>query len=521
MRVPLSMALGATLMVTGVAATPSVAAEAGSADSPRSAESVGSPGATAMTTRVDDVVVTAKISLPPGSSVEGSIVGTLSITHNGTSAAMRSGRMTMVDPEGRNLVGGQFAASGTANAWTSTVPLSADAAPGVYQVDVDAEVAITTDDGVVNVPIRTANPVLVPFRAQRSIPMIWTSPSSAPAGSTISVSGAANMRSLGTGDYSPATAQEVKVYFDPTGDAPETLRATLTTDNRGYFTTRQVAGASGKWRAEMPMTDEGARTAWTITSAERERKTRLRQGSVSATQGGFTAGDHLMTHDVVVGLAPVQRRVDVGSLGFSIGGKSGWVSADSRRGEGSFPDGYRVQKELVHSGVGTSHVTFTFNPTLPAGVYDLGIRDAMKACSAPDWAENDAVSGASNCTHDVLVQDSTVATIVVKRASTTTVSASATSIPEAGTIRLRGEVRKVQLVSGGGAQDKPAPNTAVKLYFDPAGSAGAVYKKTVTTAADGTYSTPVVTSSSGRWIAKYAGTSLQAPSQDAVGITVG
>ncbi|GAB2488529.1 hypothetical protein GCM10027063_32450 [Promicromonospora xylanilytica] len=521
MRLPLSMALGATLMVTGVAATPSVAAEAGSADSLRSADSVASPGATAMTTRVDDVVVTAKISLPPGSSVEGSIVGTLSITHNGTSAAMRSGRMTMVDPEGRNLVGGQFTASGTANAWTSTVPLSADAASGIYQVDVDAEVAITTDDGVVNVPIRTANPVLVPFRAQRSIPMIWTSPSSAPAGSTISVSGAANMRSLGTGDYSPATGQEVKVYFDPTGDAPETLRATLTTDNRGYFTTRQVAGASGKWRAEMPMTDEGARTAWTITSAERERKTRLRQGSVSATQGGFTAGNHLMTHDVVVGLAPVQRRVDVGSLGFSIGGKSGWVSADSRRGEGSFPDGYRVQKELVHSGVGTSHVTFTFNPTLPAGVYDLGIRDAMKACSAPDWVENDAASGASNCTHDVLVQDSTVATIVVKRASTTTVTASSTSIPEAGNIRLRGEVRKVQLVSGGGAQDRPAPNTDVKLYFDPAGSAGAVYKKTVTTAADGTFSTRVVTNSSGRWIAKYAGTRLQAPSQDAVGITVG
>ena len=514
MRMPLSMALGATLMVTGVAATPSVAAE------PGSASSVGSPGSAAMTMRVDDVVVTAKISLPPGSEVQGSIAGTLSITHNGTSAAMRSGRMTMVDPEGRDLVGAQFAASGTANTWTSTVPLSADAVPGVYQVSVDAEVAITTDDGVVNVPIRTANPVLVPFRAKRSIPMIWTSPSSAPAGSTISVSGAANMRNLGSGDYAPATGQQVKVYFDPVGDAPEALRATLTTDDRGYFTTRQKAGASGKWRAEMPMTDTGARTAWTITSAERERKTRLRQGSVSATENGFTAGDHLMTHDVVVGLAPVQRRVDVGSLGFAIGGKSGWVSAESRRGEGSFPDGFQVQKELIHSGVGTSHVTLTFNPTLPAGVYDIGIRDAMKACSAPDWEENDAASGASNCTHDVLVQDPTVTTIRVKRASTTTVSASATSIPDAGTIRLRGEVRKVQLVSGGGAQDRPAPNTDVKLYFDPAGTAAPVYKKTVTTGAEGTYSTRVVTNSSGRWIAKYTGTGLQAPSRDTVRVTV-
>ena len=228
-----------------------------------------------------------------------------------------------------------------------------------------------------------------------------------------------------------------------------------------------------------------------------------------------------MTHDVVVGLAPVQRRVDVGSLGFSIGGKSGWVSAESRRGEGSFPDGYRVQREITHAGVGTSAVTFTFNPTLPAGIYDIGNRDAMKACSAPDWEENDAASGASNCTHDVLVQDSTVTTIVVKRASTTTVTASSTSLPAPATITLSGGVRKVQLVSGGGAQDKPAPNTPVMLYFDPAGSSAPVYKKTVNTGSNGTYSTPVSTSTSGQWIAKYVGTSLQAPSRATVSVTVG
>lgn len=515
-RVSLSMALGAALVVSGVV-TPSVAA------SPDGAAAPGPSGARAqmMTRQVEDVVVTAKISLPPGSDVRGSIVGTLSITHNGTSASMRSGSMTMVDPEDRFLQGAQFVPSGATNAWTSTVPLSADAKPGVYEVSVAAEVAVTTADGVVNVPIRTTDPVLVPFRAQRNIPAIWTSPSSAPAGSTISVSGAANMRSLGTGDYEPAPGQEVKLYFDPSGDAPEALRATLTTDSRGFFTSRQKPGASGKWRAEMPQTDTGARAVWTITSAERERTTALRQGSVSATQNGHTAGDHLMTHDVVVGLAPVQRRVDVGSLGFTVGGKSGWVSADSRRGEGSFPDGYRVQRELTHAGVGTSAVTFTFNPTLPAGIYDIGIRDAMKACSAPDWAANDAASGVSNCTHDVLVEDPTVTTIVVKRASSTTVTASSTSLPAPGTIRLRGEVRKVLLVSGGGAQEKLSPNTPVKLYFDPAGSAAPVYKKTVSTNSNGVYSTPVSTSASGRWIVKYAGTSLQAPSQAAVAVTVG
>ncbi|WP_157237267.1 hypothetical protein [Promicromonospora sukumoe] len=512
MRASLGLALGAALLMTGVAATPSVAAEVGTAPP---------PGITAdrVTNKVDDVVVSAKISLPPGGDVVGSVTGTLAITHNGSSAAMRSGRMTMIDPEGRSLTGAQFVASGTANTWTSTVQLPADVEPGTFEVSVNAEIDVTTTDGVVKVPIRTADPVLVPFRAKRNIPLIWTSTSSAPAGSTISVHGAANIRSLGTGDYAPATDQEVKLYFDPSGDAPERFIDTLTTDDRGYFTTRQKPGASGKWRAEMPMTDTGAKAVWTLTSAERARDTTLREGTVTATDGGFTAGDHLMTHDVVLGLAPVQRRVDVGSLDFTVGGTSGWLSAESRRGEGNFPDGYRVQRDLTHSGLGTSHATFTFNPTLPAGIYDIGIRDEMKACSAPDW--DGLEGGTSNCTHNVLVEDPTVTTIVVKRASTTTVAASRTSVPTARTITLSGDVERVQLVSTGGAAIRPAPNVAVKVYFDPAGSAAPVLKKEVTTGSDGSFSTSVRATTSGKWIAKYAGTSLVAPSEAGVNVSVG
>jgi hypothetical protein len=58
--------------------------------------------------------------------------------------------MTMVDPDGRDLVGAQFVASGTANAWTSNVPLSADAAPGAaehpHDLDVNGERARGFDD---------------------------------------------------------------------------------------------------------------------------------------------------------------------------------------------------------------------------------------------------------------------------------------------------------------------------------------------------------------------------------------
>src|SRR5690606_25537789 len=380
MRVSLGVALGAALMVAGAAApgmsatpptataSPDVAVAPAWASAPAPPAGPTTPSLRARTTAA---AVTAQISLPAGSTVNGSITGTLTITHDGTSSEMRSGRITMVDPDGRELLGEQFVATGAADTWTSTVPLPEDAAAGLYDVSLNATVAVTTADGVTEVPIRTQTPITVPFRAQRNIPLIWTSPSSAPAGAPFQVHGAANQRSLGTGEYEPAAGQQVKLYFDPDGSAPETLLATLTTDERGYFTSKQKPGASGKWRAEMPETDSGAKTVWTLTSAERERTTTRRQGQVSAAPGGYTAGDRLLTHDVVVGLAPVHRRVDVGSLNFSVGGQSGWVGAESRRAEGSYPNGYRMQRELVHAGIGTSHVTLTFNATMPAGVYDI------------------------------------------------------------------------------------------------------------------------------------------------------
>lgn len=510
MRVPLTMVVGAVLALTGMTVAPGAVAT----------PDVAPPGdvAARVTAQEDDVVVNARISLPAGTSVQGSITGTLSLTHNGSSATVRSGHMTLEDPTGRELVGEEFVASGTTDAWTSTVPLPDDAVPGVYGVTLTAQVDVTTDDGVFTVPIRITDPVEVPFRAKRNIPKIWLSPAGALEGAKISVSGVANMRSLSTGENSPAVDQQVKLYFDPAGTAPEELRATLTTDDRGFFTSRQTPGSDGKWRMEMPQTDSGARTVWTLTSTETDRTRRLRQGAIKVAQDGFATGDHLSTQDVVIGTEAVQRRVDVGSLGFAVGGTSGWVSAESREGGGSFPDGYRVQEDLVHSGLGTSHAYITFRPTLPAGIYDIGIRDEMKACSAPDWDGDDGAT--SNCTHDVLVEDPTVTTIVVKRASTTAITASRTSFTGPKTITLSGSVHTVQPVSTGGVANRAASTAKVKLYFDPAGSAAPVLKKTVTTDSDGKYTTSARASSSGRWIAKYAGTDVQAPSQKAVSVTV-
>src|SRR5690606_23499180 len=199
--VSLGVALGAALMVAGAAA-PGMSATPPTAASPDVAVAPAPPaGSTtaSVSARTAAAAVTAKISLPPGSSVNGSITGTLTITHDGTSSEMRSGRITMVDPDGRELLGEQFVATGTPDTWTSTVPLREGAAPGLCDVALNATVAVPTDDGVTEVPVRTQTPITVPFRAQRNIPLIWTSPSSAPAGADLQVHGAANQRSLGTG----------------------------------------------------------------------------------------------------------------------------------------------------------------------------------------------------------------------------------------------------------------------------------------------------------------------------------
>jgi hypothetical protein len=113
-----------------------------------------------------------------------------------------------------------------------------------------------------------------------------------------------------------------------------------------------------------------------------------------------------------------------------------------------------------------------------------------------------------------------ITTIRVRRASTTTITASSTSFTGPRSIELTGSVRKVQLVSPREAANLLAPNTPVTLYFDPAGPRGPFYRKTVRTGSRGIYRTTVSTSTSGQWIAKYPGTGLQAPSQRAVTITV-
>lgn len=58
---------------------------------------------------------------------------------------------------------------------------------------------------------------------------------------------------------------------------------------------------------------------------------------------------------------------------------------------------------------------------------------------------------------------------------------------------------------------RPLKGKKVKIYFDPSGSRGAVYKGTATVTSKGTFVKKIKQKKSGTWIVKYAGTSTLTP----------
>jgi hypothetical protein len=182
--------------------------------------------------------------------------------------------------------------------------------------------------------------------------------------------------------------------------------------------------------------------------------------------------------------------------------------AEGRYGVGEFSGSQQEVWRTPYSGVHT----YRMSALHPAGLYDVYYEGPIYVY-ADFW-------GADTNMVTVPIADQVVTTLRVRRASNTTISASSTSYTGPKTVTLRGAVRKVQLVSNTEAAIRLSPNTPVKLYFDPSGSAGPEYKKTVRTNSKGVYTTTARTSVSGQWIAKYPGTDLQAPSKRAVTITV-
>jgi hypothetical protein len=339
---------------------------------------------------------------------------------------------------------------------------------------------------------------------------IALAPNAAPAGAPVQVHGYVGDQ----GPRNPRVGVSVTVYFDPVGTLTRRAVATVSTDDEGWFATTVQPRMSGTY--EVVAADGGQVEG--INKAKftlRPTSQTIRSGVTSASKDGYTAKMRVIAQDVVTRVEPQTVYVDSGILT-----PGSWVdeyvvpALYNRRGEGQYPAGlfWGTPESLYwstnYSGVGS----FGMSALHPAGLYDVYYYGEISV-------ERDRWDGGGFSTWIKMPQEP-ITTIRVRRASTTTIAASSTSFTGARNLELHGSVRKVQLVHSREAANLLAPNTALRLYFDPAGPAGPVYTKTVHTNSRGAYRTSVMTSRSGTWIAKYVGTSLQAPSKGSVTVTV-
>ncbi|MFD6446685.1 hypothetical protein ACFWEJ_16390 [Promicromonospora sp. NPDC060204] len=227
----------------------------------------------------------------------------------------------------------------------------------------------------------------------------------------------------------------------------------------------------------------------------------------------------MTVQDVVTRVEPQTVSIDAGIL--TPGDPGNYYAGPyivNRRAEGRYSVGdfYGDPAQEMWQTEYSGTRTYQMSAVHPAGLYSVYF-DGVIDVETDHW---DADGNGQLEAVRVDFPGKFVTTLRVRRASSTTIAASATSFTGPKTITLRGAVRKVQLVSRTKAAVRLSPNTPVKLYFDPAGATGPQYKKTVRTNSKGIYTTTYRTSMSGQWIAKYPGTDLQAPSQGAVTITV-
>ncbi|MFE7504871.1 hypothetical protein [Promicromonospora sp. NPDC057488] len=340
-------------------------------------------------------------------------------------------------------------------------------------------------------------------------------PDRAPAGMPVQVHGHVGR------DWSwPAPGEVITIYFDPAGSAPREAVATVTTDDNGWFAATFRPQTSGTYdivrQGEDGTAVKGERTA-TFTS--REAVLPVRSVVVSGSRGGYTARARVTVQDVVTRVEPQTVYLDAGIL---TPGSAGNIYETgpymtNRRAEGRYDVGmvFSTRQEPWRTAYSGTR-TYRLSAVHPAGLYDVTFLGPI-AVTKDRWdADRDGII--QNVW--VNIPGRPITTIRVRRASTTTIAASSTSFTGARNIELRGSLRRVQLVSDTKAENRLAPNTALKLYFDPAGQAGPVYQKTVRTGPTGAYRTTVRATRSGTWIAKYEGTSLQAPSKRSVTVTV-
>jgi hypothetical protein len=476
-----------------------------------------SAGVGTITGSTGDVQVTAELRVPDDQPTESLSVW---MAQNGSAIDLTSAMVTVTRLSGEVVYARETSFELRSSHWIATdFDLPAGVGLGRYLLSFDATVSVQTDAGPVDVRLAGTDVLTFSKRTGTYIRDLQATPQNMPVGQESVVTGIA----VSTGGR-PLTGESVRIWFDPAGAMPRIYRGAAKVDDRGYVQRTLSVPSDGTWQAQVVPSDT-VRASGVYQTAQDSRKVAgaAHSGIAMRSTNGYAGGIRLSTADVVVGLEPVTARIDAGVVGFgwARSGPTMWV--DSRRSEGRYPDGVQLWPDLwwgddraIDHGQ-ASYTTVRISPLMPAGVYDIGVTgETIAVCTEPEPERR------QNCIDDeVTINDRTITTMTVKRASSIAVKASQTAMTDGKTITVGGVLRRVQLVGTTGVANPRVPDAAVKLYFDPAGSAGPVYRKTVRTNADGAYSTRVWTGGSGRWVAKYPGTSLHAPSQATVAVTVG
>ncbi len=315
----------------------------------------------------------------------------------------------------------------------------------------------------------------------------------------------------------PSIGVELLIYFDPVGTAPREVVDTVITDGYGAFARTFTPRTSGTYEVVAQLAGYVAGTNkadFTVRPADQT----VRSGVISASKNGYTAKMRVTTQDVVTRVEAQTVYLDMGIQTLGASAHSDRLPyLSNRRAEGRYRVGEFAAPGSAKLTSNYSGVrAYRMSALHPAGLYDVYSDDVVNVYNEYWDMDRDGITRFT----EVQMPHKPITTIRVRRASTTTIAASSTSFTGARNIELRGSLRRVQLVSDTKAENRLAPNIALKLYFDPAGQAGPSYVKTVRTGPTGAYRTTVRATRSGTWIAKYEGTSLQAPSKRSVTVTV-
>lgn len=503
-RRALGATLGTMLLITGAGVAPASAAEG---------TVTVSSGGYEVTARV--VVSDRDTATPYEIPVD------IYLEHDGTAISLDRGSVIVTNPSGGQL-GGATSLTEVGEGHLRAVPrLQNGARIGDYRVSFTASVEVQGHAAPALVQVGAVD--LVTFQVRYRTMLEATARSgNQPTGAVTTVAGTMGWLVRGaTGEYDPvaATGAVVDIAFDPEGSAPRAKVGTATVSSSGFFQMDSRVTVPGRWYVSYAGTSELNPATVRLTQSARPRTRPVHQGTASRTSGNATARIRVTATDVVTTLEPQTVRVDFGVMTFGKMRSIYGVHVDGRRGEGAYPNGRHFWQPHSFAGELTAgYVTMKMDALTPPGVYDVGADVVIGTCTRSYWV---AWPSSGDCgMKEVRIDDDTITTLTVKRATITTISASSKSLTGPQTVTLKGSVRKLQLVSNREAAYRHSPKAPVKLYWDPAGSAAPQYKKTVYTNSKGVWAAKVPTSASGRWVAEFPGTSLHASSSRTVWIAV-